>query len=416
MTTAHCPLAGVLGARLRQSRTALTARWLERIAARVSVAPNRVFPSDDLLDHVPILLDGVADYLADPAEAIAADAAVLAKASELGALRHAQGFDAYEILKEYEILGGILLSFLSEIADEIEEPCSRGELLACAQRVFQAVALIQEATATQYLQRMQEKLAEREQRLRSFNRSLAHEFRNRIGAAMGAGEMLGEMTGLSDESRQRLAGVVVRSTHEMNTVLNNLLELSRIHVDSRSQRHVRLREAVRETSRQLRDMAEARGVELRISPELPEIEVPAAAVELCLANLLSNAIKYANPERHDRWIEVDGSLEPGTGEIGSEVVVTIRDNGLGVPFEMREHIFERFVRAHEQVAKAVEGTGLGLSIVRETIDDAGGRLWAEFPDEGSIFAFSLPCRRLADLIAAAGGASTGERTDEARAS
>ncbi len=60
-----------------------SSRRVHRISAWVSVDPNRIFPSDDLLDHVPILLDGVADYLADPAEAVSADAAVLAKASDL---------------------------------------------------------------------------------------------------------------------------------------------------------------------------------------------------------------------------------------------------------------------------------------------------------------------------------------------
>jgi len=78
----------------------------------VHLDPNRVFPTDDLLDHVPLLIDGVADYLADPARQVAADAAVVGKAMELGALRHAQGFDEYEILKEFELLGGIIFAFL----------------------------------------------------------------------------------------------------------------------------------------------------------------------------------------------------------------------------------------------------------------------------------------------------------------
>ena len=73
MTTesgASCPLATPLARRLREQRDALTLRWLERIAARVAIDKNRVFPSDELLDHVPVLIDGIADYVENPAEEI----------------------------------------------------------------------------------------------------------------------------------------------------------------------------------------------------------------------------------------------------------------------------------------------------------------------------------------------------------
>ena len=99
----NCPLAGALAGALRESSTELTSRWLERIAERVNISPTKVFPTDDLLDHVPLLLDGIAAYLENPASEVTTDTPVVAKAMELGALRYAQGFDAYEILKEYEI-------------------------------------------------------------------------------------------------------------------------------------------------------------------------------------------------------------------------------------------------------------------------------------------------------------------------
>src|SRR3712207_2656833 len=97
---AACPLAAPLAQRLRDARDQLTLRWLERIAARVSIDRNRVFPSDELLDHVPVLIDGIADYVENPAEEIAAEVPVVAKAMELGELRYSQGFDAYQIFKE----------------------------------------------------------------------------------------------------------------------------------------------------------------------------------------------------------------------------------------------------------------------------------------------------------------------------
>ena len=78
--TTFCPLAVTLAARMREERDELTGRWLVRIAERVSLRPTRVFPTDDLLDHMPLLLLGVADYLENPALPVSADPPVIAKA------------------------------------------------------------------------------------------------------------------------------------------------------------------------------------------------------------------------------------------------------------------------------------------------------------------------------------------------
>jgi signal transduction histidine kinase len=96
-------------------------------------------------------------------------------------------------------------------------------------------------------------------------------------------------------------------------------------------------------------------------------------------------------------VEVRARLAGGDGD--GEVIVEVIDNGVGVPAEARSRLFQRFFRAHEQSMPDIEGTGLGLSIIRDTVGGLGGRAWAEFPAKGSVFAFSLPCRRMADVQA-----------------
>jgi signal transduction histidine kinase len=393
--TIHCPLAATLAARLRQAQGELATRWLERIVARVDLEPNRVFPTDDLIDHVPLLIDGMADYMEDPADPVGADPPLVAKAMELGALRHTQGFDEYELLKEYEILGGILFTFLVREVDTIDEECSRSELLVCAHRLFQAITRIQQATTTRYLQLAREQVRDREERLRAFNRTLTHEFRNRINALIGAGHLL-QMADLTALERESLAAVVSRNADTMRLVLDNLVELTGLTPDSRRQRHVRLPQAVAEATRQLADLARAHKVTIRVAADLPDVEISAAAVELCVTNLVSNAVKYADPAKPERWVEVDGHLVADERGSPREVVVKVRDNGLGVAPEKRGRLFERFFRAHESTGADIEGTGLGLSIVRDTIESLGGRAWAEFPEVGSVFAFAAPCRRVVD--------------------
>ena len=390
-----CPVAGALADRLREARDDITLRWLERISARIALEPERVFPTDELLDHVPMLIDGIADFLEDPVEVIAADAPVVAKAMELGDLRHDQGFDPYEILKEYEILGGILYSFLAQAVDRIDVPCSHSDLLTCGHRIFLAVSVIQQATTSHYLRRAGESIHDREQRLRAFNRALSHEFKNRIGAVLGASELLAEEEGFGREQRDRLRGILLSNAREMERIIRNLLDLSRLERDARQQKHIELRQAALEATRQLREIAEEHAVGVRIDRALPRVHVNAAAVELCLTNFISNAIKYADPNERERLVEVRAEVsEVQNGEPAS-IVVRVVDNGMGVPEERRDRLFERFYRAHEGDA-TVEGTGLGLSIVRETVESLGGHAWAEFPAKGSIFAFSLPCRRAED--------------------
>ena len=392
-----CILAGVLAERMREHKDELTRRWLDRISARVTMDPNQIFPTEAILDHVPLLIAGIADYIEQPEKTLMADVPVVAKAMELGALRFKQGFDEYELLKEYEIFGGILFSFLSRIADEIDEPCSRGELLACAHRLFLAITMIEQATVTHYLTLLREELSEREQRLRGFNRALTHEMKNLVGVIGGAAEVL-ELREIPDEQQTKMVAIIKRNTERMRGTLDNLVELSRPRNDPRQQRHVQLPAAVAEVIRQLREAARAENVEIRLSGDLPGVEVNAAAVELCLSNLIANAIKYADPEKTERWIEIT-SEQCDHPDSGCEMVIKVQDNGLGVPESSRSRLFERFFRAHEEEHSNIGGTGLGLSIVRDTVTTLGGRAWAEFPAVGAIFAFSIPARRAEDPVA-----------------
>jgi len=409
----NCTLATSLAARMRESRDDLTRRWLDRISARVSLDENRIFPTDALLDHMPLLIDGIADYIENPHKVVLAEVPVVAKAMELGELRFEQGFDEYELLKEYEIFGGILFSFLSRTVDDIDEPCSRGELLACGHRLFLAVAMIEQATVTHYLSLVKERLREREQRLRGFNRALSHELKNMIGAVGGAAEVL-DIDNLPRAKQQELTSVIRRNTREMKATLDNLVELSRLEQDSRQSRHIALPEAAAEVARQLREAAAARGVEIRLAPDLPRVEVSAAAVELCLSNLLSNAIKYSDPAKTKRWVEVSGYTTASNDAHPAETVVKVRDNGIGVPEAKRDRLFERFFRAGGDGEASIEGTGLGLSIVRDTAASLGGRAWVEFTDEGSVFAFSMPARRK-QPDATASSSEPANRTEEGRA-
>jgi signal transduction histidine kinase len=396
-----CQLARHLADELRQGRGDVVKRWLERIVARVTVDADEVFPTEDLLDHVPLLVDGIADYLEAEGADVDGHGAMEAKAMELGALRHAQGFDAYQILKEHEILSGILFTFLREALERAHAQApTAADVAECWQRVADATDKIRQATMTHFLRMAGEQVRLREERLRRFNRMVSHELKNRVGAMRNAASLLTE-TWIEPVQAAQLLRIIAQNGEDLQRVLENLDALSHLDRDTRQKHNVLLPQAVAEVVRQLRDAASLAQVEVRMDePALPQVEVDAAAVELCLANYVSNAIKYADPAKGVRWAEISAELVPTSPEREGELIIRVKDNGLGVPAEARPKLFEQFFRAHTATVSA-EGTGLGLNIVQETMESVGGRAWAEFPEEGgSVFALSFPSRREEDAEAA----------------
>src|SRR5262245_53604187 len=179
-----------MAGQLKAARETLVKRWLELIAMVSPLHKQDVFPGHDLVDHMPLLIDGIADYVADPSLEISADAPVMAKAIELGRMRYEQGFDARQILKEYEILGNVLFDFLVAKGEDARATATRRDVLICGHRVFHSIAVIQQHTTEGFLSLDRDRVMEREQRLRSFNRMVSHELKNRMGAAWAAAELL----------------------------------------------------------------------------------------------------------------------------------------------------------------------------------------------------------------------------------
>ena len=392
-------LAAILSDRLRTAKQELVTQWLERITARVAISSKRVFPTHELLNHVPLLIEGIAGYLKRPERDIDAKAPVVAKAMELGALRHGQGFDAYEILKEYEMLAEIVFAFLRETAETIPGDFTRRDFLVCWERMGQAMELIRQATMSHFLRLSSAQINERENRLRKFNRTVAHELKNNVSAITGASAALSE-DWVDPSERKELEDVIARNADGLQRVLSNLDSLSRTQGEARHCRNILLPEAATEAVRELQDAAKAKGVRVRISDDLPPIEVDAAVVELCLMNYVSNGIKYADNNKPERWVSIAARVEGPDNERDREVVIRVADNGIGIPADRRDHLFEEFYRAHDDTVTEATGTGLGLSIVRETVESIGGRAWAEFPeDAGTVFAFSVPSRRRDDMQA-----------------
>jgi PAS domain S-box-containing protein len=234
--------------------------------------------------------------------------------------------------------------------------------------------------------RAQEALREMDRRKDEFLATLAHELRNPLAAIRNALHIL-RKTGGGGEAGGRVRDVLERQVGNLVRLVDDLLDVSRVtrgKIELRRER-VELAAVVRsalETSRPLLDEA---GHELTVS--LPPEPVYLWADPLRLAqvflNLLNNAAKYTEP---------GGRIRLGAELAGNEVLVRVRDTGVGIPAEMLPRVFDLFVQGDRATRYSGGGLGIGLSLVRSLVQLHGGTVRAHSagPGQGSEFVVRLP--------------------------
>ena len=172
------------------------------------------------------------------------------------------------------------------------------------------------------------------------------------------------------------------AAQKMGRLIDELLSFSRMGRHALSFQKVVLEELVRDVIRELEPDAAGRNVDWCIG-DLPVVSGDEAMLRIVLVNLMSNALKFTRP-REKAQIEI-GSL-PGKA---TEVVIYVRDNGLGFVMTYADKLFSVFQRLHR--TEEFEATGIGLANVRRVIARHGGRPWAEGRENhGATFYFSLP--------------------------
>jgi signal transduction histidine kinase len=372
--------AGMMSQRMAAARLTLAGQWLDRLNELLPVAFNDIFPSEQLLDHIPLLVAEVAAYLRAPAEEeIAANAAVIAKARELGFLRHAQEASVHQLLREYEILGEILETFVAEETRRLDLQPTSPECFEIVRRLNRAVRTLMRTTVDTFVSEYTTALNERNERIKAFNQMVSHELRNPIGTLLFAAAALTHSGVRSDPHRlDKVTTTIQRNAERLSWLIENLQRLARLGgpLDVPSQQRVELASVASEVVRQLDEMATARHVTVRVDAQLPALFNDPARLELVLLNLVSNAIKYSDPAKPDSFVEIASCAN---GAADQTCTLCVRDNGLGIPEADQSTIFARFFRAHSHLdmTLGVSGTGLGLAIVAECVQALGGSIRCE---------------------------------------
>lgn len=232
--------------------------------------------------------------------------------------------------------------------------------------------------------------AEREfvRRQQEFVADVSHELRTPLTAIKSYVEALLDGAAADPDVSSRFLNVLKRETDRMVDLVRDLLELSQLDY-SQVELHkakVDLIDLAMEAVEQLQQKSgcRANGIEIDISPELPQVWVDREKIMRVFFNLLSNAIKYTPV---DGKIAISALMESAEGRLR----VLLEDNGPGIPAEDLERIFERFYRVEKTRSRDYGGTGLGLPIARRLVEAHGGRIWLEsVPGEGTRVSFTLP--------------------------
>lgn len=231
------------------------------------------------------------------------------------------------------------------------------------------------------LERRTEELEESNKELEAFTYSVAHDLRAPLRHIDGFSKMLMEedSAALSDEAKRYLARIRQGTSH-MGQLVDDLLNLARLGRQELSLQVTGLNSLVEDVLKDLKAENPDREIHWNIQP-LPFVECDPGLVRQVFSNLLSNALKYTRP-RKMALIEVSQRTENG------EIIILVRDNGVGFSMKYADKLFGVFQRLHR--AEDFEGTGVGLATVQRIIRKHGGRVWAEAElDKGATFYFTL---------------------------
>ena len=218
---------------------------------------------------------------------------------------------------------------------------------------------------------------------RDFVANVSHELKTPIGALT----VLAETRALADDPavQQQLADRVVREADRLAQIVEDLLDLSILEAQEAPNREtVPAAFIVADAIDQVRPKADAAGIPVLTTVLAADAFIACDRRQLTSAvtNLLDNAVKYS---------DAGDIVEVSVGATAGEVVIAVRDHGLGIPAPDLERVFERFYRVDRARSRATGGTGLGLSIVRHVVQAHGGDVAVTSVEgEGSEFTMRIP--------------------------
>ncbi len=222
--------------------------------------------------------------------------------------------------------------------------------------------------------------------------NLSHELRTPINVILGAAQMSSiTMNGYEqlkeDGKLFRYVDIIKQNCLRLIRMTNNLIDITRIDFGYFNMKYVKddIVSAIEKITTSVSEYVQNKGLQLIFDTDTEEriIAFDYEKLERILLNLLSNAVKFT---------EAGGCIYVNVKNTSTHVSISVRDTGIGIPEDMQEKIFQRFMRVDESLSRNAEGSGIGLSIVKSLVRMHNGEIALKSsPGEGSEFTISLPC-------------------------
>lgn len=281
----------------------------------------------------------------------------------------------------------------------LDRPCSIRTLIStietairARQRQYQIRDQLVELEQAESLLRTADK------RKDEFLATLAHELRNPLAPIRTAAYLLAKKT-LTSEQTVKSAEMIMRQTHTMTRLLEDLLDVARVTSGKMLLRLVDVTVAsVLESALEAsRPVIESKRHRLNVEVSNPEQRIHCDPVRLAqvLTNVLTNAAKYTDP---------GGAIDVRVAPTEGFIEFVVRDNGIGIDDRLLSRLFDMFVQADGVLDRAQGGLGIGLALSKSLVEMHGGRLVAESAgkDRGSAFRISIPDRPALDDVGVTG--------------
>jgi len=215
--------------------------------------------------------------------------------------------------------------------------------------------------------------------------AVSHEMRTPLTAMLGFTEFLLDNE-VETDKRQEILETIHKETERLNELIGNFLDMQRMKDEAVSitESALSVEDILKQSAKLFSFNKEMQRIIVECQPGLPQIIGDREKLHQVMLNLLSNACKYSPP----------GSLVTlGAKEGEGEIIFSVQDEGIGIPAEMREKVFERFYRVDNSDRRMAGGTGLGLALVKDIIEAHRGRVWIESnAPVGSKVLFTIPTR------------------------
>jgi two-component system sensor histidine kinase KdpD len=211
--------------------------------------------------------------------------------------------------------------------------------------------------------------------------TISHDLNTPLTTIVAAADLLKQQTSVEDKRYEYVKLLFEQSVRMKNLVIN-LLDMAKLQsgkVKLNKQWQL-LEEVVGTSLRAMKEPLSTRQVDIDLPSNLPLIEFDAVLIDRVLCNLLDNAAKYTPAGSK---ITISAELKQ------NDVWVSVKDEGPGLPENIKDQLFDKFTRGEKESSTA--GVGLGLSICKAIIEAHDGKIWANNnPSDGATFSFSLP--------------------------